>query len=59
MPWAKGTDNAAAKITEDDVRAIRRDMRAYKEIAYDYGISPAQAFRIRNRIQWTHVNDEE
>ena len=58
MPWAKGEKNAGAKLTEDDVRAIRRDTRTTKEVAYDYGITIAQVWRIRNRRQWVHVQDE-
>ena len=51
MAWAKGEDNAAAKLTAADVRAIRRDTGSLKVMALKYGISEAHVWRIRNRIK--------
>lgn len=55
MPALKGEKNASAKLTEDDVRAIRRDPRNWREVASDYGISPVQVWRIKNWLRWAHV----
>lgn len=55
MPWAKGEENSQAKLTEDDVRAILADSRIHKEVAYDYDISIAHVWRIRNRVRWKHI----
>lgn len=57
MP-ARGEANAAAKLTEDEVRAIRRDTRPGKIVAADYDISIAHVWRIRNRIKWAHLTEE-
>lgn len=59
MAWAKGEDNAAAKLTEEQVRAIRRDTRSNKAVAYEYGVTPVHIWRIRNRIKWAHVPEEK
>jgi hypothetical protein len=46
-----------AKITEDQVRAIRKDTRAAAKIAAELDISPSQVDRIRWRKRWAHVED--
>lgn len=58
MPAQKGERNAAAKLTEDEVRAIRRDPRPGKVVASDYDVSVAHVWRIRNRIKWGHLDAE-
>jgi hypothetical protein len=58
MPWNKGEANSQAKLTEDQVRAIRRDTRACKVVGSDYGLSQAQVSRIRRRLHWKEVPDE-
>lgn len=58
MPWQKGEENREAKLTEEQVRAIRRDPRLNKEVAYDYGITTHHAWRIRRRLRWAHVPDD-
>lgn len=52
-----GSQNGRAKMTEDDIRAIRNDPRTQMEIAEDYGISQPQVGNIKRRIQWGHVPD--
>lgn len=47
-----GQANGRAKLTVEQVRAIRADLRGKRVIALEYGISPAQAQRIRNGQQW-------
>jgi hypothetical protein len=49
----KGTRNPAAKLTEDDVRAIRT-MTA-QEASKRFNINPGTAQRIIKRERWSHV----
>nr|WP_296201707.1 hypothetical protein [uncultured Hyphomicrobium sp.] len=44
--------NGRAKLTPEQVQAIRADTRGKRTIAKDYGISPAQAQRVRLGVQW-------
>lgn len=50
-----GQANGRAKLTPEQVHAIRLDKRGKRTIAKDYGISPAQAQRIRNGQQWSAI----
>ena len=50
-----GASHGRAKITEDQVRAIRADQRAHKVIASDYGISASSVTLIKRRVNWSHV----
>lgn len=52
---AKGSDHSQAKLTEEDVYAIREDMRKQKDIATDYGISVPTVSDIKNRRSWSHI----
>ena len=54
----KGEENPAAKLSEEEVYAIRRDARKHKLVAYDYGISQAHVWRIRNRVKWQSLPEE-
>lgn len=51
----EGEKNNHAKLTEDQVRAIRSDMRKLSEIATDFGIGQSTASQIRTRKLWPHV----
>ena len=51
----KGEQNYNAKLTEDDVRAIRVDERKHQLIADDYGLSIAYVSKIKRRIKWPHL----
>lgn len=53
---AKGEVNGSAKITEDDVRDIRKDPRYCREIAVDYGLSFTTISAIKLRKIWSHVS---
>jgi DNA invertase Pin-like site-specific DNA recombinase len=53
----RGEEVASAKLTADDVRAIRRDERTRAEIAAQYGISKATVSSIWARRTWKHVED--
>jgi hypothetical protein len=44
-----------AKLTENDVRAIRGDSRTSYEVAYQYGVSAVLIQQIRKRNVWTHI----
>ena len=44
-----------AVLTEDDVRAIRKDARVLREIAADYGIACNTVSNIKNRNRWKDV----
>lgn len=55
---AKGQRNGNAKLTEDDVRAIRRRCEAGEkqaDIAADYGITAGLVSQIHTRYSWRHV----
>ena len=51
-----GADNGRAKLTAEQVIAIRADVRGKRVIAKDYGISPAQAQRVRLGKQWSDLS---
>jgi hypothetical protein len=48
-----------SKLTEDDVRAIRRDTRRLHEVAKDFGVSLTLVRRIRTFRAWAHVPEEK
>lgn len=54
-----GQDHPNSKLTEDDVRAIRREYAAggvsQKELALKYGITQMPVSRIIRRVTWKHV----
>lgn len=55
----QGSRHGMAKITEDDVREIRRRRAAGetgRAVAAAYGVSPAQITAITNRTAWRHVD---
>ena len=50
-----GSRNHNAKLTEDDVRAIRKDTRIARIIAPEYGVSARLVNDIKSRKGWPHV----
>lgn len=56
IPYVRGVQHAAAKLTEDQVRAIRIDHRSSRKAAAAYGVSQMVIVRIRNRKRWAHVS---
>ena len=52
----RGVKSASAKLTENDVRAIRADRRAQPLIAADYGVHLCTISSIRTRRTWRHVD---
>lgn len=51
----KGERHYRAKLTVEEVRAIRSDTRSHRQIARDYGISAPTVTHIRTRRYWQHV----
>lgn len=51
----RGELNARARLTENDIRAIRADPRPNTHVAPDYGITHSMVSRIRLRKSWAHV----
>lgn len=51
----RGVHNGRAKLTEDDVRAIRADPRVHAAVARDYGVSTTKVSQIRRGVAWRHI----
>lgn len=51
----RGEKNPLAKLSEEDVRAIRNDGRTQQATADSYGISNSQVSRIKNFRAWAHA----
>lgn len=51
----KGEDHHDAKLTEEQVRAIRADPRSQRAIAADYGLSQSAIAHIKTRRNWRHI----
>lgn len=51
----RGAEHPEAKLTEDQVRAIRVDPRLQRDIAASYGVSLALIGFIKTRRAWKHV----
>jgi hypothetical protein len=51
----RGTQCHFAKLTEDQVRAIRSDERSSRVVAEAYGIDPTNVWQIRTRRTWQHI----
>lgn len=54
---AMGEGNAAAKLTEEQVLAIRQDPRPQRKLAREYGVSQPAIYQIKHRVTWGHLND--
>ena len=44
------------KLTEDQVREIRKDSRSGRELGRAYGVSRSQIYRVKNRQRWKEVS---
>jgi len=53
---AHGERQGASKLTENQVRAIRKDPRTQQEIADEYGIDRTNVSQIKLRKSWKHVD---
>lgn len=54
----KGVKHHAAKLTEDQVRAIRADPRTYKQVAIALGMNASWIYEIKKGTGWKHLNEE-
>ena len=54
--FLRGEKMPAAKLNEDQVRAIRKDPRVARLIAVDYGVSRRLISNIKTRTGWNHVS---
>jgi DNA-binding transcriptional regulator YiaG len=53
-----GEANAMARLTEDDVRFIRRDATmSQPELAQMFGVTQSHISRVKRGEFWRHVND--
>lgn len=50
----RGERSASAKLTLEQVNAIRQDIRTQKEIAKQYGVQQSLISRIKNGVRWQH-----
>jgi len=53
--YPKGNQKPNAKLTEDDVIAIRNDHRSSNEIAKTYKLNPRTISRIKCKERWKHI----
>lgn len=51
----QGERAPSAKLTEDQVRAIRSDERSRNVVAVEYGVRKSAIYKIRRRATWRHV----
>ena len=58
QPKRIGKNNGRAKLTDDDVRAIRKSSLTQSDLAARYGIARSQISMIKNRVSWEHVGDD-
>lgn len=52
----RGETHGKAKLTENDIRAIRADTRLHREIAADYGVTFVTISDIKRRRSWAHLD---
>jgi len=52
---AHGEKHKKSKLTDDQVRAIRRETGSYDEIAKAYGVCSGTIRNIRLRLTWRHI----
>ena len=48
----RGEKSVKAKLTEDEVRAIRKDTRVSRLVAHDYGVTPRHIRKIKQSKTW-------
>lgn len=51
----KGEQHNQAKLTEDDVRAIRASNKRQRDLAAEYGVRQGTISFIKSGKTWTHV----
>ena len=55
LPCGAKHHHATAKLTSEQVRAIRVDLRPQSEIARSYGVAQAAISRLKNGHSYTHI----
>ena len=55
MAGRRGEESGMAKLTEEQVLAIRKDTRSGCQIATDYGITNVTVGHIKRRRTWRHL----
>lgn len=53
----RGERHASARLTENQIIAIRQDSRIQKQIASDYGMGRTIISNIKSKNKWAHVID--
>lgn len=56
---SRGMRSARAKLTDDEVHAIRADSRSLRAIAPDYGVSVNTIWFIKHRMRWAWLPEEQ
>lgn len=51
----KGSDHGRAKLTEDQVLAIRASKKTARQAALEYGVAMGTIAHIRARTSWRHI----
>lgn len=51
----RGVNHSKARLTEQQIVAIRSDARTHREIAKDYGVALSTVGHIRTHRSWRHV----
>ncbi len=51
----KGEHHGRAKLTKNQVLAIREDSRPQHVVAIKYGVRQGHISRIKNRTRWSHI----
>lgn len=54
-----GVENVKAKLTEADVRSIRRSQKGQRALALEFGVGNDTIRDIRERITWRHIDSAE
>lgn len=55
--FLRGQNNGQSKLTENQIRSIRKDTRSQETIGKEYGVSGSHVYNIRNRKSWSWLED--
>ena len=50
-----GEKHFNSKLTEEQIKLIRKDTRSLRTIAKEYGLSSSHVGKIKNRKSWKHI----
>jgi hypothetical protein len=56
---SRGASNGSAKLTEEQVRAIRADSRKHADIAAELGVARTTVGLVKAGKSWTHIGDSQ